>query len=75
MNSDFKAIYKQYFSRTCPPNIDNEKSEGCYNQLNDFGKEPQEKNCRKCWLKAFEMILIKPEKIQIGRGLFDEKHS
>lgn len=49
-NKNFNWIFDHFLKDTCVPSEKNKKkSEGCFNALNDYGKEPKESSCRACW--------------------------
>ena len=59
---EFLKIYDMYFSDTCPPTEGNRnKGEGCFNALNDYGKDPIRRTCIKCWRIAMTDILKPPK--------------
>ena len=57
--SDFEKVYDRLLCQECPPNEGTKKKvEGCFNALNDYGKEPARSACLKCWEVALKKMLI-----------------
>ncbi len=54
-DSVFNYIFKRIGQHECTPDEGNKKkAEGCFNALNNYGKEPTEAACKKCWRKFLE---------------------
>ncbi|GAG68904.1 unnamed protein product [marine sediment metagenome] len=49
-NKSFEWIFHKFLKDICVPSEKNkEKQDGCFNALNDYGKEPKISSCKKCW--------------------------
>lgn len=56
---DLSKIYDACLAYTCPPSEGvKTKAEGCYNALNDYGKEPDRDTCMLCWKAALSDALF-----------------
>ncbi len=46
----FNFIFNRIGKYECVPSEKNKKkADGCFHAFNDYGKEPTESACRKCW--------------------------
>ncbi len=51
----FNFVFNTIGKHTCVPSEGNkEKALGCYNAINDYGKEPTESACKRCWREWLE---------------------
>lgn len=56
-DSIFMQVFDKYFKDECPPTQGSkEKSIGCFQAHNDYGKEPNKYNCMACWKECFDDI-------------------
>jgi hypothetical protein len=51
----FNFIFERLGQYECVPSEKNKKkSDGCFHALNDYGKEPVEAACKRCWREFLE---------------------
>lgn len=52
---NFEWVFNKFLKNICVPSEGNkEKADGCFNSLNDYGKEPKLSACRKCWMNFLD---------------------